>query len=69
MAKRKYHIVAMKNGQAKGYIKAVSYSRGTFSLTQNIESAKGYTSEDIIHNEIDFLTSVGFAYGYVFIYS
>ena len=70
MAKNaKLHITVYQNGQFKGYIKAVSYSQGRFTLTQGLKSAKGYVTQDNIQGEIDFLTSIGYAYGYMFGYN
>lgn len=68
MSRQKMHIVAVCNGVRKGYIKSVSYSRGKFTLTENILDAKGYTSQDVLQGELDFLTSIGYMFGYVFIY-
>ena len=68
MGKEKSHIIAMRNGVPCGYIKSVSYARKTFSLTSNKAEAKGYATAATIQGEIDFLTSVGFAHGYIFIY-
>lgn len=62
----KHYIIANQNGVNKGYIKSVSYARRTFTLTQNINEAKSYVSEDHIQGEIDKLA--GMSYGYIFIY-
>ena len=69
MAKEKAHIVAMKNGVPNGYVKSVSYTKGTFKLTQDKADAKGYTTQIAIQTEIDFLTRIGYSLGYVFIYN
>lgn len=66
--KERAHIIACQNGVPKGYVKAVSYSRNTFELTQNKMEAKGYVTADRIQGEIDALTKMAFAYGYTFIY-
>lgn len=62
------HITVMQNGQFRGYIKSVSYAKETFTMTQNVAEAKGYASEWSIQQEIDRLTVMGFAYGYIFGY-
>lgn len=66
----KRYIKAIRNGQFVGYVKSVSYSRGTFTLTKDINEAKtkGYTSEDAIHREIDILTRMGAREGFIFVY-
>ena len=69
MARNKVHITAYQNGQFRGYIKSVSYAQGRFTLTQDIKDAKGYVTLDNVQGEIDFLTSVGYAYGYIFGYN
>lgn len=69
MANQKVHIIAIQNGVTKGYVRSVSYARQTFTLTQDINQAKGYVTADAVQGEIDFLSRVGFAYGYVFIYN
>lgn len=66
--KEKSHIIAMKGNQPIGYVKSVSYSREKFELTSNKMDAKGYTTADHIQKEIDFLTRIGYPYGYIFIY-
>jgi hypothetical protein len=68
MAKERAHIIAMYQGIPKGYVKSVSYTAKKFVLTDNKMLAKGYVTHDAIQKEIDFLTSIGYAYGYVFIY-
>ena len=68
MAKEKSHIIACKNGVPVGYIKSVSYAGKKFTLTQNKMEAKGYVKLQVIEKEIDFLTSIGFVYGYTFMY-
>lgn len=70
MAKNaKLHITVYQNGQFKGYIKSVSYSQGRFTLTQDIKDAKGYVTLNNVQGEIDFLTSISYAYGYIFGYN
>lgn len=68
MASNKMHITVIQNGQFRGYIKSVSYAREKFLITANINEAKGYATEWSIHSEIDKLTVMGFAYGYIFGY-
>lgn len=68
MASNKMHITVIQNGQFRGYIKSVSYAREKFLITANINEAKGYATEWSIQSEIDKLTAMGFAYGYIFGY-
>lgn len=68
MAKEKAHIIAMKNGVPVGYVKSISYANSNFKMTQNKADAKGYVSQSVIQRDIDELTKIGYAYGYVFIY-
>lgn len=68
MASNKMHITVIQNGQFRGYIKSVSYAREKFLITANINEAKGYVTEWSIQSEIDKLTVMGFAYGYIFGY-
>ena len=68
MAKEKAHILAMKNGVPVGYVKSISYANRNFKMTQNKADAKGYVSQSVIQRDIDELTKIGYAYGYVFIY-
>ena len=68
MAKERAHIIAMKNGVPVGYIKSVSYRNNKFQLTNNKLEAKGYASLDALHGEIDALTRMGYAQGFVFVY-
>lgn len=68
MARQKMHITVVQNGQFRGYVQSVSYARDTFNITPDVRLAKGYASEDSVQNEIDRLTIMGFAYGYVFGY-
>jgi len=68
MASNKMHITVIQNGQFRGYIKSVSYAREKFLITANINEAKGYATEWSIQSEIDKLTVMGFAYGYIFGY-
>ena len=69
MAKSKVNILVYNQGRFMGYIKSVSYSRNTFRTTLDIKDAKGYTSIDHIHSEIDFLARIGAHRGYVFTYN
>lgn len=66
--KKKFRVIAMLNGVPQGYIKSVSYTRGTFSLTRTKSQAKNYATDFAVQKEIDFLTGVAFQMGYVFIY-
>lgn len=68
MASNKMHITVVQYGQFKGYIKSVSYAKDKFLITANIHEAKGYATEDSVQREIDKLTVMGYAYGYVFGY-
>lgn len=68
MAKEKAHIIAMKNGVPVGYVKSISYANRSFKMTQNKADAKGYVTQSVIQRDIDELTKIGYAYGYVFIY-
>lgn len=68
MAKERAHIIAMLQGKPMGYVKSVSYTKRTFTLTKNKSEAKGYVSADAMHREIDELTKIGFQNGYTFIY-
>lgn len=68
MASQKMHITVVQNGQFRGYIKSVSYSREKFLITANVAQAKGYATEWAVQSEIDKLTIMGFAYGYIFGY-
>lgn len=65
---QKLHIKVYQNGLFKGYVQSVSYTRDTFRITTDICKAKGYASDDSVQREIDKLTIIGFAYGYVFGY-
>lgn len=65
--KFKHNIVAVQNGTPLGYIKSVSYSNGTFELTQNKLDAKGYTSEEFINKELKSLSDIGTKLGFQFI--
>ena len=64
----KMHITVVQNGVFRGYIKSVSYAKEKFIITANVAEAKGYATEWSIHQEIDRLTVMGFAYGYIFGY-
>lgn len=68
MANTKMHITVIQHGQFRGYVKSVSYSKGKFVITANINEAKGYASEWVIQQEIDRLTVMGYDYGYIFGY-
>lgn len=68
MASRKMHITVVQHGQFKGYVRSVSYSRDTFTITADIRQAKGYATEWAVQQEIDRLTVMGFTYGYLFGY-
>lgn len=68
MPNPKMHIQVFQRGQLRGYVKAVSYAKGKFTITQNKAEAKGYATEWAIQQEIDRLTVMGFAYGYMFMY-
>ena len=68
MASQKLHITVVQYGQFKGYIQSVSYTKEKFLITADISKAKGYASEDSVQREIDKLTIMGFAYGYIFGY-
>ena len=65
----KVMIVAVKNGVPQGYVKSVSYTKGSFKLSQDRLGAKRYT-EDQAQCEIDTLMrwSMEQNLGYVFIY-
>lgn len=65
--KFKHNIVAVQNGTPLEYIKSVSYSNGTFELTQNKLDAKGYTSEEFINKELKSLSDIGTKLGFQFI--
>lgn len=64
---RKVNIIVIKNGQRLGYIKAISDKTGKFRITKEKQYAKGYTSKDGVHSDIDFLAKHN-GFGYVFIY-
>ena len=68
MANRKMHIHVLQHGQFRGYVKSVSYAKNTFTMTADINEAKGYATEWSIQQEIDRLTVMGFNYGYIFGY-
>lgn len=65
---QKMHITVVQNGQFRGYVQSVSYAKNKFLITSDISKAKGFASEDTIQREIDRLTVMGFAYGYIFGY-
>lgn len=62
------HITVVQNGVFRGYIQSVSYAKDKFTITSDIRQAKGYSTEDAVQREIDKLTVMGFAYGYIFGY-
>ena len=61
-------MTVIQHGAYRGYIKSVSYAKSKFVITADVREAKGYGSEDSAQREIDALTVMGFAYGYVFGY-
>lgn len=68
MAKERAHIVAYQNGVPRGYIRSVSETKGTFTLTHDKSKAKGYATQATVQREIDALTRIGYAQGYIFGY-
>lgn len=68
MNAQKMHIIANKNGINQGYIKAISYKTGSFKITKDRLNAKGYTTHDEVHDDIDFLTKYNYNKGYIFLY-
>lgn len=68
MSKTRVPIKVFRAGIFLGYIQSVSYSRNKFNITTDIKKAKGYTSQEHIYGEIDRLTMMSGALGYVFTY-
>lgn len=68
MGKEKVRIIAMLNGVPQGYVKSVSYTKGTFKLTQSKANAKTFATLDGVQNEIDTLARISYGSGYVFMY-
>lgn len=66
--KTKFNIIAVKNGVRIGYISKVLYKHSNFCLTTEKSKAKGYTSLDVIQGDIDFLSTIGYPMGIIFIY-
>ena len=66
-AVKKVNIIAVKNGQIVGYIKSISVKTGKFSITTDKQYAKGYTSKDAVHYDIDFLAKHNTS-NYMFVY-
>ena len=61
-------IIVTQLGVPVGYVKSVSRARNTFKITPSKSEAKKYSSEDVVHSEIDFLALLGYPNGYVFFY-
>ena len=53
-------ILAMKKqtGEHLGFVKSVSYTKGTYKLTPFTEKAKGYASDDTVQKDLSMLNGV-----------
>ena len=66
MKKEVYRIIAVRNGKPEGYVKSISYTKGTFQLTDTKSYARKFSTFDMVTAMIDDLTAMGFSQGYVF---
>lgn len=55
--KEKVYIEVYKFGVFQGYIKSVSYKSRTYKISLTRETAKGYSTNDKVMYDIDFLTT------------
>ena len=63
----KKRIIAYQNGRPVGYVKSVSYKKGTFTLTQDKAFAKTYSRDEKIMGDIDIISFEGLKNGMSFI--
>lgn len=62
----KLRVIAIQNKIPVGYIKSVSYKKGTFTLTKDKMFAKTYSSQDRAMKDIDAVAHAGLNQGYIF---
>lgn len=62
----KKRIIAYRNGVPVGYVRSVSYKKGTCQLTREKEFAKTYASQDRLTGDIDVIAWYGVQNGVVF---
>lgn len=65
--KVKYAIQVWNMGKVVGYLKSVSYTKRTFSMTNDVRLAKKYVTQDYVWGEIDTLTGINSGYGYTYV--
>ena len=63
----KYNIVALIEGNPKGFIRSISYDKGKFAITKEKNNARKFSDNEVF-DEIDTLTAFGYNKGYVFMY-
>lgn len=63
----KMRLVAYQNGKPVGYVKSISYKKGTFTITQDKAFAKTYSKQEKIMGDIDVIAYVGMQRGMVFV--
>ena len=63
----KYHIVALKDRVAQGFVKSINHNKSSFTITKEKKNARTFVEYDVF-DEIDKLTAYGYDKGYVFMY-